>query len=130
MNIYKGTFELVDISLSDEEATLERRYKPLPRYEVPNFRVVLEIPQSPAEDTVGEEEYFDLTLESLESDCKRMKLSLSFESIESGELSETEEMSEALHHQEPPDSPESLDESLRSEMFVVDTHASGRVCVE
>ena len=119
MSIYKGTFELVDISLSDEEAILERASNALPRYEFPNSRVVLEIPQSPAEATVREEEYFDLTLDSLESDCKRMKLSLSYASIESVELSETEEMSEEFHDEEPPDSPESPDESLRSEIFVV-----------
>ena len=90
MSIYKGTYELVDISSSDEERILERASTPLPRCEIPNYRVVLEVPHSPTEATVGDEEYFDLSLESLESDCRRMKLNLSYESIEFEESPETE----------------------------------------
>ena len=85
---------------------------------------MLEIPHCPADATVGEEVCFALSLESLEYDSKRMKLSLSYECIESGELSETEEKSEKLHEEEPADSPERPDEIQSSEIFVVEGHAA------
>ena len=116
-------WSLVDSSSSDEEGILERAAStPLARLEVPNYRVVLEIPHSPAEVTVGEEEYFDLLLESLVSDCKRMKLSLGYESIRSEKITDAEGTSEDLHQEEPTESPESPDESLNSEIFVVEGH--------
>ena len=77
---------------------------------------MLEVPHSPAEATVGKEEYFDLSLESLESDCKRMRLNLSYESIESEELPNSELALENLQDEGPADSPE----SLSSEIFVVE----------
>ena len=81
---------------------------------------MLEVPHSPAEATVGEEEYFDLSLESLESNCKRMWLNLSYESIESEELPNSELALENLRHEGPTDSPESPDGSLSLEIFVVE----------
>ena len=69
---------------------LRKSLHPLPECETTNYRVVLDVPDSPTEATVGDEEYFDLSLESLESDCERMKLILSYESIESEESPETE----------------------------------------
>ena len=118
MGIYKGTYDLVDI--------IERRRgnprkslhpSPLPRCEIPNYRVVLEVPHYATEATVGDEEYFALSLVSLESDCKRMRLNLSYESIESHE---TEMSLENLREEGPADSTESPDGSLSSEIFIVE----------
>ena len=118
MNAYKATFEPVDISLSDEEETLERASTPIPRCEIPNYSVVLEVPHSPAESTVGEEENFDSMVKSFESDCKKMRLNLSYESIESQELPNSELALENLRDEGPADSPESPDGSLSSEIFI------------
>ena len=93
MNFYRGTYELVDIFSSDEEGMIERASTPLLRCEILNYRVVLEIPLSPAEATVEQEECFELSLESLKADRKRMKLSLSYEFIRCGELSDVEDES-------------------------------------
>ena len=49
-----------------------------------------------------------------------MKLSLSYESIRSGEINDAEETLEDLHEEEPAVSPESTDECLNSEIFVVE----------
>ena len=119
MNAYKATYELIDIS-SDEEEFSERASTPLPRCESLNYRVVLEVPQSPAEATVDDEEYFDLLLESLESDCKRLRLNLSYESIDSAVLPNSELVPEVPQKEGPADSPESPDESLNSEVFIVE----------
>ena len=52
-----------------QRGNLRKSLHPHQRYEIPNYRVVLEVPHSPTEATVGNEEHFDLSLESLESDC-------------------------------------------------------------
>ena len=119
MNSYKSTYELVDIS-SDEEENLERASTPLPRCEIPNYRVILEVPRSPAEATVDEEEYFDLSLDSLESDCKRLKLNISYESINSAASPDQDLALENLRIDGPADSPESPDQSLNSDVFLVE----------
>ena len=88
----------------------------------------MEIPHSSAEATADDEEYLDLSLDSLETDGKRMKLSdsyTSFESVESGEYPHSTDSEEALA-----DSPENPDEqekgednsSLNSGVFVVEGH--------
>ena len=84
---------------------------------------MLEVPHSPTEATVEDEEYFDLSLVSLESDCERMKLNQSYESIESEESLETEMALENLREEGPADSPGSPDENLSSEIFIVE-HAA------
>ena len=118
---YKATYELVD----DEEGILERASTPSQHAKSQtNYRVVLEIPHSPPEATVGEEEYFDLSLESPESDCKLLKLNLNYESIRSGEISDTEETQEDLCEEQLADSPESPDENLKTEIFIVDGHSA------
>ena len=119
MNAYKATYELIDIS-SDEEEFSERASTPLPRCEIPNYRVVLEVPHSPAEATVGDGEYFDLSLESLESDCKRLELNISYESIDTASLPNAESVPEVQQKEGPADSPESPDESMNSEVFIVE----------
>ena len=122
MNTYKATYELVDIS-SDEEETFERASTPHPRCEIPNYRVVLEVPHSQAEATVDDEEYFDLSLESLESDCKRLKLNLRYESIDSEDMPNSGLAPEESQKEAPADSPESPDESLNSVAFIVEQTA-------
>ena len=122
MNAYKATYELVDIS-SDEEETFERRSTPLPRCEIPNYRVVLEVLHSPAEATVDDKEYFDLSLESLESNCKRLRLDLSYESVVEANLPNSEIALEVPQNVGPADSPESPDESLNSDLFIVEQAA-------
>ena len=119
MNAYKATYELVDIS-SDEEETSERASTPLPRCEIPKYRVVLEVSHAPAEATVDDEEYFDLSMESLESDCKRLKLNLSYESIDSVDKPSSGLALEEPQKEAPADSSESPDESLNSEVFIVE----------
>ena len=130
-------YELIDISSSsEEEGEIERASTPLPRDSQVNPRIIIEIPHSSAEATADDEEYLDLSLDSLETDCKRMKLSdsyTSFESVESGEYPHSTDSEEALA-----DSPESPDEqekgednsSLNSGVFVVEgqyTHSSKSV---
>ena len=77
MNNYKNVFELIDISSSesDEESIGERASTPLPRSVQPNFRVVIDVSNSSAEAVADEEECFDISADSLEADCKRMRLS-------------------------------------------------------
>ena len=122
-------YELIDISSSsEEEGEIERASTPLPRDSQVNPRIIIEIPHSSAEATADDEEYLDLSLDSLETDCKRMKLSdsyTSFESVESREYPHSTDSEEA-----PADSPESPDEqekgednnSLNSGVFVVEGH--------
>ena len=82
MNNYKNVFELIDISSSeDEEGLLERASTPLQRESIPNYRVVLETSYSSVEATADREEYFDISTDSLESNCKKMKIDHSLESF-------------------------------------------------
>ena len=75
MNSLKNLYELIDISPSeDEEGLLERAATPLTRKLIPNFRVVLEISHSSDETAVDEEEYFDMSADSLGQRYKRMRL--------------------------------------------------------
>ena len=83
---------------------------------------MLEVPHSPTEATVGNA-FFDLPLKSLEHDCKRKRLNLSYKSIESEETPVTELSLENLREEGPADSPESPDENLSSEIFIVE-HAA------
>ena len=82
MNSYKNVLELIVTSSNeDQEGILERASTSLPREQIPNYRVILEIFHSSAE-TVAEEDYFDISANSLESDCKRMKQNSSPDSRE------------------------------------------------
>ena len=51
----------------------------------PKSLIILEITHSLAEAIVGEDEYLDFSMDSLDSDCKKMKLDLSCASVESGD---------------------------------------------
>ena len=61
-----------------------------------------------------------MSLESLESDCKRTRLNLSYESIKSEVSPETELAFENLREEGPSDRPESPAESVCSDVFIVE----------
>ena len=111
-------YELVDISSSsEEEGEITRSSTPLPKKNEKYPKIIVEILNSSAEATADEEEFLDLSLNSLETECKRMKLSesyTSFETVESGQYPQSESEEEIA------DSPESPDPSLNSDVFVVE----------
>ena len=114
MNSLKNVYELIDISSGeDEEGTLERASTPLPREIIPCYRVILQVSHSSAEATADEEECFDISTDSLESSCKRLRHNTSLESIEL-------ETYTPRQKEDLPDSPESPDESMCSDIFVVE----------
>ena len=120
MNGLKNVYELIDISSSeDEEEILKRASTPIPRKSVPNYRIILQMSHSSNEATADEEECFDISTDSLESSCKKLKLSSSLESIES-ESHAPQQDSIRIRKEELPDSPESPDESMSSDVFVVE----------
>ena len=105
-------YELIDISSDSEDETeaSERSSTPLPSGSLPNIRVILNVSNSSARAVADEEEYFDVSADSLEADCKRMRLSSSFESLESGELNNASPKSEYSSMKESPDSPDEQEE--------------------
>ena len=126
MNNLLDIYELIDISSSsEEEGEITRASTPLPRANKEYPRIIVEILNSSAEATEDEEEFLDLSLDSLESECKRMKLSepyTSFETVESGQYPQSESPEEIVMA----DSPESPDESLSSDIFVFETSANDK----
>ena len=101
-----------------------RASTPLPRVSKEYPRIVVEILNSSAEATADEEEFLDLSLDSLETECKRMKLNepyTSFETVKSGQYPHSESSEEVMA-----DSPESPDESLSSDIFVVETSTNDK----
>ena len=120
MNNYKNVFELIDISSSeDEEELLERASTRLPREFIPNYRVVLEVSRSSAEAVADGEEYFDISSDSLERNCKKMRLISSLESLEPETYAPRQEFA-ASRDEELPDSPESPNENVCSDVFIVE----------
>ena len=111
-------YELIDISSSsEEEGEITRSSTPLPKNNDKYPKILVEILNSSAEATADEEEFLDLSLNSLETECKRMKLSesyTSFETVESGQYPQSESEEEIA------DSPKSPDPSLNSDVFVVE----------
>ena len=82
----KDTYELIDIaSESEKEEMMERTSTLLPRETFPNIRVIREISHSSVEANADHEEDLNSSPDSLDTDCKRLKLSNSFETVESGE---------------------------------------------
>ena len=59
----------------------ERTSTPVSKNYQENYRIVLEISHSSTGAIADEEEYFDISADSLESNCKRMKLDSSRESL-------------------------------------------------
>ena len=119
MNNLLDIYELMDISSSsEEEGEITRSSTPLPRDSEKYPRIVVEILNSSAEAEADEEEFLNLSLNSLETECKRMKLGesyTSFETVESGQYPQSESEEEIIA-----DSPESADPSLNSDVFVVE----------
>ena len=119
MNNLLDIYETIDISSSsEEEGEITRSSTPLPRENQKYPRIVIEILNSSAEATADEEEFLDLSLNSLETECKRMKLSesyTSFKTVESGQYPQSESAEEIIA-----DSPESPDPSLNPGVFVVE----------
>ena len=125
MNFLKNVYELIDISSSEDESELvERSSTPLTRETLPNYRVILKNSLSSAEAVADEEEYFDVSADSLEASYKRIRLNSSLSSIDSSSYPQQEGNAVAQAGEEIPDSPESPDESMSSNVFVVE-EASG-----
>ena len=120
MNSLKNVYELIEETSEDEGDFGERSSNPLPREEMPNYRVILGNSLSPAEAVADEEEYFDVSADSLEASYQRIKLNSSLSSIDSNSPPQQGENDEAQTNEEIPDSPESPDESMSSDVFVVE----------
>ena len=120
MNNFGSVFELIDISSSgDEEGLLERASTPLFREFIQEFyRVVLEVSHSSAVTVADGEEYFDISADSLDSDCKNMRLNSSLESLEPKTYAPRKE-SAASRDEELPTAPESSTREC-SDVFVVE----------
>ena len=123
MNNLLDVYELIDISSSsEEEGEITRVSTPLPRDSKEYPRTIVEILTSSAEASADEEEFLDLSLNFLETECKRMKLSESytcFDTVESRQYPQTESSEKKLA-----DSPESPDESMSPDIFVVEAPAN------
>ena len=121
MNSLKNVYELIDISSSeDERGFVERSSTPLSREAIPNYRVILETSLSSAEAVADDEEYFDVSADSLEASYKRIKLNSSLASTDSNSHPQQEGNDEAQTSEEIPDSPENPDESMSLVVFVVE----------
>ena len=122
MNNLLDIYELIDISSSsEEEGEITRSSTPIPSDNRAYPGLVIEILNSSAEANADEEECLDLSVNSLETECKKMKLSesfSSFETVESGQYPHSESTEEVVA-----DSPESPDESLSSDIFIVEAPA-------
>ena len=92
--------------------------------------MLLNVSLSPAEAVSDEEEYFDISADSLEADCKRMRLNSTLESLESGEYVNTWPKSNYSTMRQNPESPdeqnkEEDDSRSNSGVFIVEgPHAS------
>ena len=121
MNFLKNVYELIVISSSEDESDfVERASTPLPREAIPNYRVILKNSLSSAKPVADEEEYFDVSADSLEASYKRIKLNSSLSSIDSNSYPQQERNEKAQTSEEIPDNPESPDESMSSAVFVVE----------
>ena len=105
---------------------MERASTPLPRDTFANIRVILELSHSSVEANADHEEDLNSSLDSIDTNCKRLKLSNSFESVESGEYPDSSENNEAGEIIESPESPDEQPEEYdpndmtNSEVFVVE----------
>ena len=98
----------------------QRSSTPLPKPQHRNYRVVLETSQSSVGAVADNEEYFDISAESLENNCKRMRLNSSLESLDMEEIKNDKVDKELDCEQETADSPENPDPSLSSDVFIVE----------
>ena len=102
----------------------ERASTPLPRESISNYRIVLNTSLSPTEAVADEEEYFEISADSLEADCKRMRLNSTLESLESGELASNSLKSNYSSVKESPENPDEDDSKPNSGVFVVEGHCA------
>ena len=73
MNNLLDLYELIDISSSNvDEGEIKRASTPLPRNSEINVRILFEVSNPSVEANADEEENFELSLESLESECKKL----------------------------------------------------------
>ena len=120
MNSLKKVYELIDISSESEQGSaVERASTPLPRNPQTNYRIILEIANSSTEAIADEEEYFDVSADSLEMNCKKMRLNSTFQSLESGELPSTSPETTHDENRESPERPDQLTDE--EEGFMVES---------
>ena len=120
-NSLKNVYErIVTSSESEEESTIERASTPLPRNSQTNYRNILEIANASAEAIADEKGYFDVSADSLEMSCKKMRLNSTFESLESGALPGTSPENTHEEIRESLESPDQLTDE--EEGFVVEIH--------
>ena len=133
MSNIRDVYELVDISSEEEDeielmTERERTSTPVPKNYQENNRIVLEISHSSTAALADQEEYFDISADSLESNCKRMKLDSSLESLN---LSDYHNSSVESPHSAMIESPESpdvlentneLDADNDSGVFIVESY--------
>ena len=86
--------------------------------------MVLEFSRSSAEAVADEEENFDVSVDSLALNCKNMRLDSTLDSFDSEMCLRKEDIIETQENVKLPGSPERPDESLNSEIFVVEEHAA------
>ena len=119
MSNIRDIYELVDISSEEDGKKImtekERTSTPVPKNYQENYRIILEMSQSSTGALADEEEYFDISADSLESNCKRMKLDSSLESLspENRHNSSVESLHSAMI--ESPESPDELGNSNESD---------------
>ena len=100
----------------------ERTSTPLPKSQQMTYRVVLEISHSSAGAVADEEEYFDLSADSTENNCKRMRPNSTFESLGADELVNSEVEEEQAQHRIMQTRQKTPLPSLHSDVFVVETY--------
>ena len=83
----------------------------VPRTYQENYMIVLELFHSSTEALADEEEYFDISADSLESNCKRMKLDSCFESLSPGNRHNSSVESPHSAMAESPENPDELENS-------------------
>ena len=130
MNSLKNVYEVTDSASSeDQEELLERVSTYVPRDPIPNYRVVLEISRSSAVAVADEEKHFDMSADSLELNCKRMRLDSNARRVDSELYPQQGDIVETQKDEGLPDRPESPNESLMSEVFVLKEYTANEESV-
>ena len=134
MSNIRDVYELVDISSEQEGeielmTEMERTSTPVPRTSIQEkYWIKLEISHYSTGALADEEEYFDIYADSLESNCKRMKL---YSSLETLSLEDRHNPSvESLHSVmiESPENPDEMENNsesnadVNSGVFIVESH--------
>ena len=134
MSNIRDVYELVDISSAKEEEEIEimtereRTSTPVPKNYQENSRIVLEISHSSTGASADEEENFDISADSLESNCKRVRLDSSLESLGPEDYHKSSDESPHSTMIERPESPDVLENKSRRDaddnlgVFLVESH--------